>query len=119
MLKEYKKSIKFLVFGYTVDIVFSSNVVESVKKRNVRGNVEDAAACHIYYESNNKSIIVFSLKPSINEITHEAYHAINQIMLHTGATHDSEVMAYHMGYLVERICILNKNYKKRKSGRLP
>jgi accessory gene regulator protein AgrB len=41
--------------------------------------------------------------PSVKTIAHEVFHVVWRIMAHIGATHENEVMAYHVGYLVHAI----------------
>lgn len=45
------------------------------------------------------------LRPNspIGDIAHESYHAISGLMRWLGAKHEDEVIAYHLGYLVDKI----------------
>lgn len=49
------------------------------------------------------------LKPNaaIGTIAHEAYHAVVGMMKFVGATHENEVIAYHLGYIVDKIAEFN------------
>jgi hypothetical protein len=51
------------------------------------------------------------LKPNVTEgtIAHESWHAILNMLVRVGADLDNEVVAYHLGYLVDEIVKLKRS----------
>jgi hypothetical protein len=53
------------------------------------------------------SIIYLKPNPSMGTIAHESYHAVCAMMKMIGAAEEHEVVAYHLGFLVDAITAFN------------
>lgn len=65
-------------------------------------DVKDAEAIHVHC-NDNRSHVILPFDCNLNQIVHEAYHFCWRLMHHIGADHENEIMAYHMGYTVDKI----------------
>ena len=103
---DYEIKVRFPVFsGYTMFIIFSENLCASRMGRygsaGAAGDSDTGAfvalcseGCHIF------------LKPytSAGVVAHEAWHAVRALLVWAEARDfDNEVVAYHLGYLVNQI----------------
>jgi hypothetical protein len=53
------------------------------------------------------SIIYLKPNPEMGTVAHEAYHAVCAILKMIGAEEEHEVVAYHLGYIVDAIVAFN------------
>lgn len=91
-------------FNYDVKVVITSDI--SLYIQSKFPNIENPGSgngFHIYSQDDCRSHIVLTDNPSIKTIAHEVFHVVWRLMEHVGAKHENEVMAYHQGYLTERI----------------
>ena len=72
---------------------------------------EETFAVTVTDTSKNMSFIFFPPSATPGDIAHEAWHAIRQMMIHKGVELDSETVAYHLGYLVDKIFKLMRRRK--------
>lgn len=109
--KEIRKKIEFPVFGYTIHIIFTTNVVEAIKLLNNKGETDIKekdmplhvdGGCHISNKASNVAHIVLYYKGGIATAVHESYHAIYRLMDYVGIK-DEEAFAYHLDYLASEI----------------
>ena len=106
MVKTYKsKKVKFRVFNYTVEVVFTNYVFDYAK--HIGGLVEHTSeghmeACTVSFPSTNRSVIVFQPDAPVGTVAHECWHAVRNMMHSIGAGLDDEVVAYHIDYLTQQ-----------------
>lgn len=74
-------------------------------------------AITVHKVEENFSFIFLQYKSSVGDIAHECWHAVNRMLKSLGVELDSETVAYHLGYLVNRTCKLihESRVKNRKS----
>jgi hypothetical protein len=115
-MNEQTGFVNFDVFGYRVWVIFTDDLQKSRSKydRKIGAScvIENAAALHAAV--NNHSYVFLQWKAKPEQIAHEAYHAIDRMMLYAGVAHENENMAYHIGHLVGCIHTM-RGYFRRKN----
>jgi hypothetical protein len=94
--------VRFPVFGYEVRVIFSRDLIATGRRLGA-DLTGDAAAWVTNDEHPNVGYLVFAAAPSPGTISHEASHAVREMLESRGATLDNETFAYHIDFLVERI----------------
>lgn len=97
----------FLVplYDYEIVVILCSDVNKSRTKREKQfGTVGlgNAVGLTETFESGT-SVIFLPHKPPPEDVAHECYHAVCNIMAHIGAKLEEEVVAYTLGYLVRKV----------------
>lgn len=103
---DYEKTIRFPVFSnYQVKVVFTDDVAASKKARyGTDFDTSNASAVHCHDETQGVSHIIFDINRACNgTMAHESWHAIYAMMKWAGAGLENEVVAYHLGYLTQRV----------------
>lgn len=121
---DYAKWLRFEVFSrYAIRLIFSSDLRKSAMGRfghMPSDEFTDAFVFHV--KDHSQSYIFLPLKVSESTVAHEAWHVIHNVMTFAGVeAFDDEVVAYHLGWLVEQIYkfknqISEKRNAKRKRG---
>lgn len=101
--------IDFPVFShYHVHVEITKDIQEAVTKYPQTRSLEkeitttsDAITAHVNHE--HLSFIFLNPDISVGTIAHESWHVVQQILEEMGATLEPEIVAYHLGYLVDRI----------------
>ena len=100
----------FDVFGsYKIGIIFTDDVRKSVDYLSDRDYFntpssqvsQDTTACHI--DVNGRGYLLFGDDASVGTIAHECWHAVYAAMKFFGAEVEDEVVAYHLGYAVNKV----------------
>lgn len=108
-LKERVTKIVFPVFsGYEVYVCISDDIVASRQKRDgyfgEKFTGGDALGLHSYpLGSTGISWLFFPIIVRPGTVAHESWHCIFRMMSWVGADIENEVVAYHLGYLVEKV----------------
>jgi hypothetical protein len=109
-VKDRFTTIEFPVLSYyvvhveiTVDIRAAMKKYKNIKDLADEDFPGDNPACAVHVKGENFSFMFFRPNPSINAIAHESWHVVRRIMDHLGADLDNEMVAYHLGYLVEKV----------------
>lgn len=110
-MKNTKKNkilnIQFAAMGhYDVHVEFSSNPQKALLKYPETKNVEygkDTQGIAIHCKDESRSFIFLPFHVSAGTIAHEAWHVIRRMMDYLGIELDNEAVAYHLGYLVNKI----------------
>lgn len=111
------KTVELPVWHWTVQIVFTDNVIAYGEHRGWKAEKEQTVnAITLFFDDSLTSVLVFGNNPSPGTIAHEVWHAVRRMLTHMGAELDNEVVAYHLGYLVEEVYKAKKLRKKRKSN---
>jgi hypothetical protein len=106
---DYEKIIYFPVFSnFQVHVVFSHDLSESYRRRYGHSvDVTRTDAFHRYTE-NGHSHLFFSIgECPIGTVAHESFHVVWALLLQWAGVEkdaiDNELVAYHLGYLVNEI----------------
>jgi hypothetical protein len=114
---EDKMTVKFPAWDFDVKVILTGNVDASIHRRDP--NHEDGsahAACLKNAASNPNCLIVLPYMPGAGTIAHESWHAVRQMLDYCGANYENEVVAYHLGYLVNQITAFSLKFRKPKAG---
>lgn len=104
---DYETIAKFPVFSnFKIHIVFTGDMEHAQKVRyGSSAHTHDTEAMFRASDKNDAHMFFWLGAACSGTIAHESYHAIRFLMDdYAGATMmDNEVMAYHIGYLVQKI----------------
>lgn len=102
---DYQKIVTFPVFSnYTVYIVFTDSISESKFKRyGNRDETDNAHGLHVSTKSGDSHLLYKIEDAPTGILAHEAWHAIFRMFEWAGVELDNESVAYHLGYLVQRV----------------
>lgn len=110
MRKNKIKVLDFSILGhYQVHIELSSNIRAALKKYKQTENVnmddddEDTDALAIHVKNVSFSYIFLPHNARPGTIAHESWHVVRRMFEHVGADLEDEMVAYHIGYLVDQI----------------
>lgn len=115
--------INFPVFGYSIGVVFSTDVIRSIYDYHKnQHDLSDTAAAHVGITGSGRSHLFFDFKAEPGIIAHESWHAVYRMFEYEGMKLDDEAVAYHLGYLVKEVlkaqkkCIgaMNKFYREKR-----
>lgn len=106
VLEIYLPTYQYLItFVYTNDLIKSRN--DRAHKFNGRMVKEKHGSyidgMHSYYKSEFEAFIFFTPHATYGTLAHECYHAVSRMYRMIGATHEEELFAYQLGYLIEKI----------------
>lgn len=101
-LKETVRTVIIQPYGYRLRIVVTTDLQQTIEKRhlNVPPNI---GAFHAYSPDSMCSTIFLPKEVGPGTVAHEAYHCVWNIMENIGATHENEVIAYTLGFVVEHV----------------
>lgn len=108
-----KTTFKIPTFHWTIEVVLTTDVLSYADRIGYETNDDKTRALHLYYPEQMKSILI--LKPNANAATvaHESWHVVYHMLTDVGAGFDNEVVAYHLGYIVEMVTDLQAKWRKR------
>ena len=99
--------VEFPVFmDYLVHIEITSNVFKSMKKYPQTKDIANNAttyAVSVHVKDTPFSMVFLPYNVSVGTIAHESWHVIKRMMGYCDVDLDSETVAYHLGYLVNKI----------------
>lgn len=101
---DYERAVKFHVYGFVVYVVFSDDLAKSVAPRYPAIKVASSYHALCCRTANSPEMhMFFKLGDApAGAIAHESWHAVRYILDDwTGGCLDNEVVAYHLGYLVD------------------
>jgi hypothetical protein len=101
--KDYEKVIKFPIFShYKVHIIFSDDIRKSKKVRYGSDEFADGASAVHCHDSDGHSHCIYDIgKSCTGTIAHESWHAVWAMLKWAGVEIENEVVAYHLGYIVQ------------------
>ena len=100
-LWERKSILRFKPFPYELHLIFTSDVVRSIRKR-YDGTKSDETTGAMTLHCNGGSLIIFDEETNINFIAHEVAHVVEKFMEWCGIR-DGEVRAYYQGWLTYEV----------------
>jgi hypothetical protein len=99
--------IEFPVFHYCIHVEFTSDLKKALQKYPQTKDIDldeiTDYALTVHDEHDGASFIFLPWDCSIGVIVHESWHAIRRMMSYINSDFDNEVIAYHLGYLVDEI----------------
>ena len=99
--------VEFPVFmDYLVHVELTSDVLKSMKKYPQTKDIPDDATTHaisIHVQDAPLSMVFLPYNVSVGTIAHESWHVVKRMMGYCDVDLDSETVAYHLGYLVNKI----------------
>ena len=120
---DYAKWLRFEVFSrYAIRLIFSSDLKKSAMGRLGHMPSDEFADAFVFHvKDHGQSYIFLPLKVSEGVVAHEAWHIIHRVLNFAGVEEfDNEVVAYHLGWLVEQIYkFKNQISEKRNDQRKP
>lgn len=119
MAVTYRKGrVEIPTFHWSIDIVVTRDVVGYAKHINWQGGDREAttSGMNLFFDEELRSVIIIQPDASAGTIAHEAWHCVRRMLLHMGAGLDNEVVAYHLGYLVNKMTDF-KNAPLKKRGK--
>lgn len=118
---ERRKTITFPAFlDYRVVIILTTDKKKTYEKfmkmSDVLPNDYNFTALHIFIGEEKTSYLIFTPKDSDpGTVAHECWHCLKQICSWLGAKVENELIAYHLGYLVNEVySFIHKKTKKLK-----
>ena len=120
---DYQIAVRFPVFsGYKMFVVFSEDLCASRMARYGSAGAAGESDTGAFVSLCGEGCHIF-LKPwtSAGVVAHEAWHAVRALLVWAEARDfDNEVVAYHLGYLVNQITnfqnVVKSLNKKRRHG---
>ena len=115
MLIEKVKNINFQTLNHHLTIVVSNDVHESREKRGhgLPFHVPNDSIRALHSTNGlGHSFIFVPHDVDEGEVVHEAYHAVWTIMKFINATHENEIMAYTLTFIVREIYKTLNKYKQ-------
>ena len=101
------KHVEFPVFvSYSVHIEITDDIPKSMRKYEQTRDIpfgDDTHAITVHVEDSGLSFMFLPYNSPVGTIAHESWHVIKNMMEYLGVELDSETVAYHLGYLVEKV----------------
>lgn len=99
--------LNFPVFGdYVIHIEFAQHLHKAMSKYPSCEGGEEFCEDHcdgITVDTHEMTFIFLKPRVSVGTIAHEAWHGVHNMLKTVGVDLDSETVAYHLGYLVNKI----------------
>lgn len=107
-MKSRYTTIEFPVFSdYIVHVEVTSDLKKSMAKypptKVAIDDYGDGKCVAVHVENDGFSFIFFPYNASVGDIAHESWHAVRRMMEYLGIELDHETVAYHLGYMVDKI----------------
>ena len=102
---ERRTHVKFPVFqNYDIEVVVAKDPHRARKVRNHKYGVfpDKFYAIHAY-NNNGSAVLIFPPEVGVVVIAHECWHAVRAMMEWAGVSLDNECVAYHLGYLTQKV----------------
>jgi len=112
---EKEKIINFNPLDQIIKVVYTNNINKSRIKRNKKlgkltnklSPLVDGLCC----TRKHRIYLFITPKSTYGVIAHEAYHGITALFKYIGVDeYDEEIVAYHLGYLIDKIVKFKKKY---------
>jgi hypothetical protein len=113
-----KKTVDFPAWNYSVTVVVTSDINAAAKKLHLIAVDEpppaDKSTGGLSRHGRDCGESYLFVKPgsSINAVAHESWHCVRRMLLYAGAELDSETVAYHLGYLAQKVHVFVHQRRK-------
>ena len=106
--KDKVKTVKFAVFNdYKVKIVLTRDLDKALLSfkhtADVESGGETTGGITVHVDCERLSYIFIPYGSSTGSMAHEAYHAVQRMLKNCSIELKNEVVAYHLGYLMNEI----------------
>ena len=107
--KDYATWVTFPVLAkFKVRVILTENLANSAGQRIGGCSLDGSADAACYNTKNGWSYMFLNPQADEGTIAHESWHIIFEIMDYVGAKIENEVVAYHLGYLINKIHTFKK-----------
>lgn len=113
---EHFRRINFPAWYTYIVVVLTEDVQASIHKRASDYDVENTGAICMKSDTAT-SMLIFDINAPCGIIAHECWHAIRRMIVFHGGELENEVVAYHLGYLVEQVCKFQKASARPRRSR--
>ena len=114
-MKSRVTHVEFPVFmDYVVHVELTSNIYKSMSHYPATKEIPNDGTTHAITVHAHDEPFTFVFLPynvSIGTIAHESWHVIRRMMGYCDIELDSETVAYHLGYLVNKIFLFARGKK--------
>lgn len=103
---DYRKNLQIMTLaGYVVHVIFTDDIKKSCLARYGNCSARESAMAFVRHSTfEGRTHMFFPLNANEGTIAHEAYHVVHAMFDWCGVREfDNEMVAYHLGYLVEEI----------------
>lgn len=113
------KTWLFPVFGYEIKVVSSNDIMKAMQKFKHTKNIDveehdSSAALSVHVSKEPLTYIFVPHRITLEMMVHEAFHAVRRMLkYHSINTDDNEIVAYHLGYLVQQISDWRWSWKRK------
>lgn len=110
----HKEKISIPTFHWRIWIVFTDD--PEAYGRKIGGSEDESGTTNalcLHYPSEMKTEVVLKLNATHGTIAHECWHAVRHMLLQLDAGLDNEVVAYHLGYVVDQVYDIKRSYRKK------
>lgn len=117
-MKFRKMILEIPAFHWTMEVVFTNSVVEYAKREGWQGgrNEVTTRAVTLFYDQEMKNVIIYQCSAEAGTIAHESWHAVRRMLVHVGAELENEVVAYHLGHLVQQTTLFKNSPRRKKKS---
>ena len=114
--KDYETRVVFEVMAsYQVQVIFTNDLFKSATRLGSKPSEEADAFC-FNVKGERRSYIFLKLNAPESVVAHECWHIVHQVMAYCGVVDmDSEIVAYHLGHLVEKVYDFKKAIRAGKA----
>jgi hypothetical protein len=105
-MKSKFRKFHFPALGhYVVHVEITSDIAKSLLKypRTRKVEMDETTNGLAVHTNEGFSYIFLPYNASVGNIAHEAWHVVRQMMEYLGIKIDNEAVAYHLGYLTNRV----------------
>lgn len=105
--------LPFSIFGFTVRVFISDDILGTARYVADRDYLKEpdcgrgAEAFTASSPDNGYSHIYLRPNAAVGTIAHESYHAVCAMLKMIGSAEEHEIVAYHLGYIVDAIAAFN------------
>lgn len=114
---DYATWVKFPVFSnYSVRVIVTEDLANSFGKRLGEHRLHGSTDAACFHDNNGRTWMF--LRPDSDEgvVAHEAWHVLYGIHDYIGAKIENEIVAYHLGFLINAVHKFLKAVKSKRKG---
>jgi hypothetical protein len=113
---DYATWIYFPILArYAVRLIITDNLAKSFGERLGEGRLGGCTDGCCFHDKNGQTWMFLSDGVSQGTVAHEAFHVMYEIHDYIGAKVENEMLAYHLGYLVNEVEKFRDKVKRVKA----